>query len=59
VPFFFVTGSCAAAEFGSLSIEKDLSMVICPDLEAKILRLYHGEKWRAGTIARQPRSQGS
>src|SRR5580693_8197579 len=28
-------------------------MTIPPDLEAKILRYYHVEKWRVGTIARQ------
>jgi transposase len=30
-------------------------MTIPPDLEAKILRYYHVEKWRVGTIARQLR----
>ena len=28
-------------------------MTITPELEAQILRFYHVEKWRAGTIARQ------
>lgn len=28
-------------------------MAIPPDLEAQILRYYHAEKWRVGTIARQ------
>ncbi|QND60485.1 IS21 family transposase [Mesorhizobium huakuii] len=28
-------------------------MTISPELEAQILRLYHAEKWRCGTIARQ------
>src|SRR5947209_20430409 len=28
-------------------------MTIPPDLEARILRYYHVEKWRVGTIARQ------
>jgi hypothetical protein len=28
-------------------------MTILPDLEAQILRYYHVEKWRVGTIARQ------
>src|SRR5208337_532580 len=28
-------------------------MVIAPDIEAQILRYYHAEKWRVGTIARQ------
>ena len=27
--------------------------MIPPELEAKILRLYHAEKWRIGTIATQ------
>ena len=30
-------------------------MTIPPDLEAQILRYYHVEKWRIGTIARQLR----
>jgi len=30
-------------------------MTIPPDLEARILRYYHVEKWRVGTIARQLR----
>ena len=30
-------------------------MTIPPDLEAQILRYYHVEKWRVGTIARQLR----
>jgi IS30 family transposase len=28
-------------------------MAIPPETTAQILRLYHGEKWRCGTIARQ------
>ncbi|MDP1634509.1 MAG: hypothetical protein Q8L69_07480 [Gallionellaceae bacterium] len=28
-------------------------MILTPDLEAQILRYYHVEKWRNGTIARQ------
>jgi len=28
-------------------------MTIPPELEAKILRYYHAEKWRVGTIAAQ------
>ena len=36
--------------------EEDLTAVtINPDLEAQILRYYHVEKWRVGTIARQLR----
>jgi transposase len=34
-------------------IEEELTMTIAPDLEAQILRYYHVEKWRVGTIARQ------
>src|SRR5258705_10917740 len=34
---------------------EESSMTIPPDLEAKILRYYHVEKWRVGTIARQLR----
>jgi Mn-dependent DtxR family transcriptional regulator len=30
-------------------------MTIPPDLEARILRYYHVESWRVGTIARQLR----
>jgi transposase len=33
--------------------EEDPIMTIPADLEAQILRYYHVEKWRAGTIARQ------
>ena len=28
-------------------------MTICEDLEAKILRYHHVEKWKVGTIAKQ------
>jgi transposase len=35
--------------------EEDLIMTIPPELEAHILRFYHVEKWRIGTIARQLR----
>lgn len=28
-------------------------MAILPETRAQILRLYHAEKWRCGTIARQ------
>jgi transposase len=34
-------------------IEKELNMTIRPELEAQILRYYHAEKWRIGTIAAQ------
>ena len=40
------------ATFADL-IEEELTMTIAPDLEAQILRYYHVEKWRVGTIARQ------
>jgi len=33
--------------------EEDLAVAIPPELEAQILRYYHVEKWRVGTIARQ------
>ena len=32
---------------------QDQTMVTPPDIEAQILRYYHAEKWRVGTIARQ------
>jgi hypothetical protein len=32
-------------------------MTIAVELEAQILRLYHVEKWRCGTIARQLRAR--
>src|ERR1700690_1549660 len=35
--------------------EEDPIMTIPPELEAQILRYYHVEKWRIGTIARQLR----
>ena len=31
----------------------DAAMVTPPDIEARILRLYHAEKWLIGTIAQQ------
>ena len=34
-------------------IEREPRMAIPPELEAQILRYYHVEKWRTGTIARQ------
>src|SRR5215471_18109721 len=54
----FAKGSCAAVgsfEASTPMIEKELTVAIPPDLEAQILRYYHVEKWRAGTIARQLR----
>ena len=35
--------------------EEDPTVTIPPELEAQILRYYHVEKWRVGTIARQLR----
>jgi hypothetical protein len=35
--------------------EEDPIMTIPPELEAQILRYYHVEKWRIGTVARQLR----
>jgi hypothetical protein len=35
--------------------EEDPIMTIPPELEAQILRYFHVEKWRIGTIARQLR----
>jgi hypothetical protein len=32
---------------------EDAAMVTPPDIEARILRYYHAEKWTMGTIARQ------
>src|SRR6516165_9194099 len=37
----------------SPDLAEENSMTIPPDLEAQILRYYHVEKWRVGTIARQ------
>jgi transposase len=45
--------SCNAGSVGT--DEEDPIMTIPPDLEAQILRYYHVEKWRIGTIARQLR----
>jgi transposase len=45
---------CSAAEALG-TIEEVLAVTIPPDIEAQILRYYHVEKWRIGTIARQLR----
>src|SRR6185437_13533598 len=37
------------------TIEKDIAVTIPPDIEAQILRYYHAERWRVGTIAKQLR----
>jgi len=44
-------GFCHAGSVGT--DEEDPIMTIPADLEAQILRYYHVEKWRTGTIARQ------
>ena len=50
----FAVTSCGVAEvFGTT--EEDFTVTIPPDLEAQILRYYHVEKWRIGTIAKQLR----
>jgi hypothetical protein len=49
---------CAKASCRAGSTETDAEdpiMTIPPELEARILRYYHVEKWRIGTIARQLR----
>jgi len=45
--------SCNAGSVGT--DEEDPIMTIPPELEAQILRYYHVEKWRIGTIVRQLR----
>src|ERR1700687_649937 len=45
-------GSCAPVESFVHPIE-DSTLAISPELEAQILRYYHVEKWRIGTIASQ------
>jgi hypothetical protein len=50
----FVWGSCAAVGgTGAATNIEESVMTIPPELEAQILRYYHVEKWRIGTIARQ------
>src|SRR6478609_425714 len=52
----FARTSCAAAavvETSENRIGCDVAMVTPPDIEARILRYYHVEKWTMGTIARQ------
>src|ERR1700719_2218210 len=51
-----VKGSCVAAAVAGGCHDTtgwDAAMVTPPDIEARILRLYHAEKWRIGTIAQQ------
>ena len=38
--------------------EEEPSVTIAPEIEAQILRYYHVEKWRIGTISRQLRVHG-
>ena len=49
----FAMSSCAAARLEPLPGMSEETMTIPPELEAQILRYYHVEKWRVGTIARQ------
>ena len=51
-----VKGSCVAAAVAGGCHDTtgwDAAMVTPPDIEARILRFYHAEKWTIGTIARQ------
>src|ERR1700688_593551 len=51
-----VGSSCAAASIVAAWCDttgQDPTMVTPPDIEAQILRYYHVEKWRVGTIAGQ------
>jgi hypothetical protein len=51
-----VKGSCAAAAVADGCHDTtgwDAAMVTPPEIEARILRLYHAEKWLIGTIAQQ------
>jgi hypothetical protein len=52
----FARTSYAAAAVVETSDDRtgwDAAMVTPPDIEARILRYYHAEKWTVGTIARQ------
>jgi hypothetical protein len=46
----FAATFCSAAEARG-TIEEDIAVTIPPDIEAQILRYYHAERWRVGTIA--------
>jgi hypothetical protein len=50
-----VEASCTDTGFPPLLnlTEEEPNMTIHPELEAQILRYYHVEKWRTGTIAAQ------
>jgi transposase len=50
----FAATSCNAAAARGV-IEEDVAVTIPPDIEAQILRYYHAERWRIGTIAKQLR----
>src|SRR5271168_4825775 len=50
----FAATFCSAAEPRG-TIEEDIAVTIPPDIEAQILRYYHAERWRVGTIAKQLR----
>jgi len=50
----FAATFCSAAEVRG-TIEEDIAVTIPPDIEAQILRYYHAERWRIGTIAKQLR----
>jgi predicted DNA-binding protein (UPF0251 family) len=50
----FAATFCSAAEVRG-TIEEDIAVTIPPDIEAQILRYYHAERWRVGTIAKQLR----
>jgi transposase len=43
----------APSSAGLVAIREETTMTISTELEAQILRYYHVEKWRVGTIARQ------
>src|SRR6201984_3221715 len=45
----------APSSAGLVGIREETTMTISTELEAQILRYYHVEKWRIGTIARQLR----
>jgi transposase len=46
-------GGCAAEFLKPSQADEELSMTIGPEREAQILRYYHAERWRIGTIAQQ------
>jgi hypothetical protein len=47
--------SCAVVPLATSphTTEEEATMTISPDLEAQVLRYYHAERWRIGTIAHQ------